>query len=101
MTYGPGRSWIDSLINKHETIFDAVRREDVIVLTRPRARVISNTKWEVNITRKYQIAPSVMILENSGSFSPCAFAFVAKNIMTKNARESDTHIASQGQPHSG
>ena len=65
-----------------------VRRESVVVLTRPRVRVISNTKWEVNITRKYQVAPSAMILESTGSLSPCAFVFIAKNIIATNARES-------------
>jgi hypothetical protein len=62
---------------------------EMLILTRPRFRVISRTKWEVNITRKYRVASSAMVLKTIGILSPHASDFIARTTITENARRSD------------
>lgn len=66
------------------------------LLTRPRFRVISRIKWEVNITRKYRVASSAMLLKIVGILVPCPSAFTAKKTITENARKSDSNILCAG-----
>jgi len=75
--YLAGRSWIDSWRGTHWASFSAVGR-GAVALTRPRIRVISSTKWEVNITRKYRVASSAMVPRMVGILSDDAFDRIAK-----------------------
>jgi len=54
-----------------------------------RFRVITSTKWEVNMTRKYRVASSTMVPKMPGTLGPTVFDFFAKKMINKNARESD------------
>jgi hypothetical protein len=65
-----------------------------IALTRPRFRVNTSTKWEVNITRKYHVASSAMLSKIVGTLSPGTLDFLAEKIINENARESDVYISS-------
>jgi hypothetical protein len=62
-----------------------------VALTRPSARVISSTKWEVNITRKYSVASSTMVAKIPVNSSPPIFDLLAKKRINKNARESGVY----------
>ena len=64
-------------------------------LTRPRLRVITSTKWEENITRKYRVASFAMQLKMDGILSPCASNVIAKKMITENARKSYLHMSSE------
>ena len=64
-------------------------RETVLSpLTRPRFKVISTTKWELAITRKYRVASSAMVLRIVGTLSPRVPDFAAKKMIDSKARES-------------
>jgi hypothetical protein len=66
----------------------AVGRGVVVVLTRPKTRVITKTKWEPNITKKYRVASSAMVLKMLGPLTFDAFDFAAKKVINANARRS-------------
>ena len=70
--YLAGRSWIDSWRGTHWTSLGTIGR-GAVALTRPRIRVISSTKWEVNITRKYRVASSAMVPRMVGILTDDAF----------------------------
>ena len=59
-------------------------------------RVISSTRWEVNITRKYRMASLAMTSKRLGNPSPGIFDFFAKKITSENARQSEVCIYSAG-----
>jgi len=63
-----------------------------VVLTRPRVRAISNTKWELNMIRKYHVASSAMVLRMLGTPRCDTFDFT-KKVINENARKSSVHIA--------
>ena len=65
----------------------------VVALTLPRVRVISNTKWELNMTRKYHVASSAMVSRILGVLRFDTFDFAAKKVINENARRSGVHIA--------
>jgi len=60
-----------------------------VALTRPTVRVISSTRWALNITRKYHVASSAMVPRMLGTLSSEAFDFAAKKVINENARKSD------------
>ena len=67
-------------------------------LTRPRSRVISSTKWEVNMTRKYRIASSAIVPKRLGILSFFASDFEAKKTINVKARKSSkVYITGRGQ----
>ena len=68
-----------------------------VALTRPRFRVISSTKWEVNITKKYRVASSAIVLKIVGIWSPGVFVRLAKTMVNAKARKSEIYIFRQGQ----
>ena len=61
-------------------------------LTRPSARVMVRTKWEVNITIKYRVASCAMIPRIPGTLNPGALDAAAMKIINENARESDSCV---------
>lgn len=77
VTYAAGRSWIDSWRGTYWVSLGAVGK-GAVALTRPRIRVISSTKWEVNITRKYHVASSAMVPKMVGILTDDAFDRIAK-----------------------
>ena len=95
-TYVAGRSWIDGWIDTQWVLLVAVGRGGAVTLTRPRIRVISSTKWEVNITRKYHVASSTTILRMLGKLSFGASDLIAKKTINKNARESGVYTSPDG-----
>lgn len=58
-------------------------------LTRPRFRVITRTKWEVNMTRKYSVASSAIVSERVENLNPGALNFLVRKIINENARVSE------------
>jgi hypothetical protein len=56
--------------------------------------VIKNTKWALNITRKYLVASSAIVSQIVRTLIPDDFDFLVKAIMSKNARESVVHKVS-------
>ena len=66
----------------------------MVALTRQRIRVISNTKCEVNITRKYRVASCNTVLNMPGTLESSVFDRLAKKNVNKNARKSDGWISS-------
>ena len=68
----------------------------MVKLTRPRARVISSTKWEVNIIRKYHVASSAMVPRMLGNLNFSVFDLIAKKMINENARKSGVHISPDG-----
>ena len=70
------------------SIISSYPGDEAFALTRPRFRVISRTKWEVNITRKYSVASSAMVFKIDGILSPCTSDLMAKKTINKNARRS-------------
>ena len=66
-----------------------------VALTRPRVKVISSAKWEVNMTMKYHVASSAMVARIVGTLRSAAFDPVAKKATNKNARKSGVHIATR------
>ena len=67
-----------------------------VALTRPRVRVISSTKWELNITRKYHVASWAMAPRRVGPLIFDALDFPVKNMINENARKSGMYISPQG-----
>jgi len=67
-----------------------------IALTRPRVRVISSTKWELNMTRKYHVASSAMVPRRVGPLIFDVPDFATKKVINENARKSGVYISSQG-----
>ena len=66
-----------------------------VALTRPRVKVISSTKWEVNIIRKYHVASSTMVARMVGTLRSAALDLVAKKATSENARKSGAHVATR------
>ena len=66
----------------------------MFALTRPRFRVNTRTKWEVNITRKYHVASSAMLSKIVGALSPSTLDLLAEKIINEKARESDVQTLS-------
>ena len=60
----------------------------MVALTRQRIRVISSTKCEVNITKKYRVASSKTVLNIPGTLGSSVFDRLAKKNVNKNARKS-------------
>jgi len=54
-----------------------------VALTRPRVKVISSTKCEVNMIRKYHVASSAMALRMLGTLSFDIFDLVARRQPTR------------------
>ena len=67
-----------------------------VALTRPRVRVISSTKWELNITRKYHVASCAMVPKRVGPLRFNALDFAAEKVINENARKSGVYISPQG-----
>ena len=74
----------------------AVEKGAAVALTRPRVRVISSTKWELNITRKYRVASSAIVRRMFGILSVDAFDFAAKKMINENASKSGRYVSSKG-----
>ena len=72
-----------------------------VALTRPRVNVISSTKWELNITRKYHVASSAMVSRMLGTLIFDTFDLAAKKVINKNARKSGVRIAARVRTPSG
>ena len=68
---------------------------EVVGLTRPRVRVISSTKWELNITRKYHVASCAMVPRSVGPLIFDVPDFPVKNMINENARKSGVYISPQ------
>ena len=51
-----------------------------------------NTKWDVNMTRKYLVASSAMVSQIVRTLTPGTFDFLVKKIISVNARKSDVRI---------
>ena len=64
-------------------------------LTRPRVKVISSAKWEVNMTMKYHVASSAMVARMVGTLRSAAFDFTARKVINENARKSCAHITTR------
>ena len=71
-------------------------RRGAVVLTRPRVRVISSTKWEVNMTKKYRVESSAIAPRMVGIIADDFFDFIAKKTINENARKSGACISSDG-----
>jgi len=67
-----------------------------VALTRPRVRVISSTKWELNMTRKYHVASCAIVSRRVGPLRFDALDFAAKKVINENARKSGVYISPQG-----
>ena len=67
-----------------------------VALTRPKSRVISSTKWEVNMTRKYHVASWAMVPRRVGPLIFGILDFAAKRVINENARKSGVCISPQG-----
>ena len=65
-----------------------------MALTRPRSKVISSTKWEVKITRKYHTASSATVPIIVGILRLPAPHLNAKNVINENARKSGIYVTS-------
>lgn len=63
----------------------------MVLLTRPRFRVITSTKWEVNMSRKYRVASSATVSKIVGTLSAAVLVLFAKKIIDKKAKESCVH----------
>ena len=59
-----------------------------VALTCPRVRVITSTKWELNMTRKYHVASSAMVSRRAGPLRFDTLDFAAKQTINENARKS-------------
>lgn len=70
--------------------FDVYRR-GTITLARPRVRVITSTKWAVNMTRKYRTVSSAMVLKSPRTLNPDVLDLFAKKTIKDNATESDVY----------
>ena len=66
-----------------------------VALTRPRVKVNSSAKWEVNITMKYHVASSAMVARMVGILRSAALDLNAKKAINENARKSSAHIATR------
>jgi hypothetical protein len=64
----------------------------VALRARPKTRVISNTKWEQNMTRKYRVTSSAMVPKMLGTLSPGVFDLTAKKMINENARKYSVHV---------
>ena len=73
--------------------FVALQRETA-TLTRPRFRVITSTKWEVNITMKYHVASFAMVSKSVVTRKPGTFDLLAHKVTIENARMSGACIVS-------
>ena len=60
-----------------------------------------SVKWEVNITRKYNVASIVITFKILGISSPCVFDAFAKNMINANVRNSGTCALLTGSVSSG
>lgn len=92
VTFGVGddlRSWqkLDRFLDAPGVTGRSPNRRTT-TLTRPRLKVISSTKWEVNITKKYRVASSAMVFKILGILSPDAFDRAATKMVNENARRS-------------
>lgn len=88
-TYRAGRK-LDCFLETYvgyRTTWDVINREET-ALTRPRVKVISSTKCEVKMTRKYSVASSMMVFKMPVTSNP-VFDLLARKMINKNVRESD------------
>ena len=60
------------------------------------ARVISSTKWELNIARKYHVASWAMVPRRVGLLIFDVPDFATKKLINENARKSGVYISPQG-----
>lgn len=91
-THELGRTWITSC--SHVGAISCDSRGDT-ALTRPRFMVISNTKWEVNMTRKYRVASSATTPKILGAPNVGILDRIAREIISENARKSGTYSFSR------
>ena len=68
---------------------------EVVGLTRPGVRVISSTKWELNITRKYHVASCAMVPRSVGPLIFDVPDFATKKVINENARKSGVYVSPQ------
>ena len=59
-----------------------------VALTLPKIKVISSTKWELNMTRKYHVASWAMVPRIVGPLIFDVPDFAAKKVINENARKS-------------
>jgi hypothetical protein len=81
----------------HQNAIRCAVLSETVTLTRPRFRVITSTKWEVNMTRKYRVASSTMVPRMPETFDPPMFDFFAKKTISKKARVSGRGHCRHGQ----
>jgi len=93
-TYVAGRSWIDGWGEDALDVIGGVESGGTATLTRPRVRVISSTKWEVNIIKKYKVESSAMVFRIFGSLPLVSFVVIAKKIINENASKSGAYDGS-------
>lgn len=62
---------------------------EAAVLTLPRFSVITNAKWEENISRKYNLEPPSIVSRMDVTLCLSAFDLFAQEMINKNARQSD------------
>jgi hypothetical protein len=65
-------------------------------LTRSRFKVISSTKCEVKITKKYRVASCVIVPRIVGTLIPGTFDRIAKYTVNANANASKVQTVSAG-----
>jgi len=72
-------------------VIGCVERGGAVTLTRPRVRVISSTKWEVNIKKKYNVESSAMVFRILGSLPLVPLVIIARESINENARKSGAY----------
>lgn len=85
------RCWkkLDRVLEKHgPSIINCNQEIGAVVRTRPKTRVIVSTKWEVNITMKYNVASAAMVPRMVGILSLVAPDLDARKTINENASRS-------------
>jgi hypothetical protein len=85
------RGWkkLDRVLGRHRLIIaDCNPKIGAIARTRPKTRVIVSTKWEVNITMKYNVASAAMVPRMVGILSLVAPDLDARKTINENASRS-------------
>lgn len=75
-------------------VIGCVERGEKVTLTRPRPMVISSTKWEVNMTKKYNAESSAMDFRMFGRLPLVFFITIVKKIINENAKKSGAYDGS-------
>ena len=93
VTYKIGRRRSESWIHARWMLLIAIQR-GTIALTRWGDKPSTSTKWEVNTTRRYNIASSAIVIKVDGILSLGVLDRIAEKTINENARRSDAQIIS-------